>query len=138
MRISDWSSDVCSSDLYDSVIGMDKTVPIERFVKKVKGERLSVAGGEGTLCAVFVETDDSTGFARRVAPVRLGGRLAEPVPDSDFRWGDGRRRWRGNARPPSSGSRSAGSSSRPAGGFPRGGRRWGRRTPAWTRGGPLA
>src|SRR3546814_6899026 len=84
MRISDWSSDVCSSDLcgdYDSVIGMDKTVPIERFVKKVKGERLSVAGGEGTLCAVFVETDDSTGFARRVAPVRLGGRLAETVPD---------------------------------------------------------
>src|SRR3546814_15524959 len=99
---------------------MDKTVPIERFVKEVKGERLSVAGGEGTLCAVFVETDDSTGFARRVAPVRLGGRLAETVPDEDFSWGDGRRRWRGSARPPRAGSRSAGSSPRPAGGCPRG------------------
>src|SRR3546814_3311876 len=72
-----YQSDAGMCGDYDSVIGMDKTVPIERFVKKVKGERLSVAGGEGTLCAVFVETDDSTGFARRVAPVRLGGRLAE-------------------------------------------------------------
>src|SRR3546814_8272047 len=65
-----YQSDAGMCGDYDSVIGMDKTVPIERFVKKVKGERLSVAGGEGTLCAVFVETDDSTGFARRVAPVR--------------------------------------------------------------------
>ena len=59
---------------------MDKVVPLERFVKKIKGERLSVAGGEGTLCAVFVETDDRTGLARRIAPVRIGGRLAETVP----------------------------------------------------------
>ena len=66
---------------YDSVIGMDKTVPIERFVKKIRGERLSVAGGEGTLCAVFVETDDASGLAKRVAPVRLGGRLAQTVPE---------------------------------------------------------
>jgi calcineurin-like phosphoesterase len=65
---------------YDSVIGMEKTVPIERFVKKVRGDRLSVAGGEGTLCAVFVETDDTTGLARRVEPVRLGGRLSQTRP----------------------------------------------------------
>src|SRR3546814_11022344 len=71
---------------YDSVIGMDKTVPIERFVKKIKGERLSVAGGEGTLCAVFVETDDASGLARRVAPVRLGGRLSETLPAYLARW----------------------------------------------------
>src|SRR3546814_8908951 len=76
-----YQSDAGMCGDYDSVIGMDKTVPIKRFVKKVKGERLSVAGGEGTLCAVFVETDDSTGFARRVAPVRRGGRIAETVPD---------------------------------------------------------
>src|SRR3546814_5191159 len=48
-----YQSDAGMCGDYDSVIGMDKTVPIERFVKKVKGERLSVAGGEGTLCAVF-------------------------------------------------------------------------------------
>lgn len=75
-----YQSDAGMCGDYDSVIGMDKTVPMERFVKKIKGERLSVAGGEGTLCAVYVETDDKTGLARRIAPVRLGGRLAETVP----------------------------------------------------------
>lgn len=65
---------------YDSVIGMKKEPAIARFVRKVPGERLSPAEGEGTLCGVFVETDDATGLARRVAPVRLGGRLAEARP----------------------------------------------------------
>jgi len=76
-----YQSDAGMCGDYDSVIGMEKTVPIERFVKKIRGERLSVAGGEGTLCAVFVETDDASGLARRVAPVRLGGRLAQTVPE---------------------------------------------------------
>jgi len=76
-----YQSDAGMCGDYDSVIGMDKTVPIERFVKKVRGERLSPATGEGTLCGVFVETDDATGLARRVAPVRIGGRLSETVPD---------------------------------------------------------
>ena len=61
---------------YDSVIGMKKDVATQRFIKKMPGERLSPAEGEGTLCAVFVETDDATGLAKRVAPVRQGGRLA--------------------------------------------------------------
>jgi hypothetical protein len=29
---------------------------------------------------VFVETDDATGLARRIEPVRVGGRLAEAMP----------------------------------------------------------
>jgi hypothetical protein len=32
------------------------------------------------LCAVAVETDDATGLATRIAPVRLGGQLAEARP----------------------------------------------------------
>jgi hypothetical protein len=63
---------------YDSVIGMDKTLPIARFIRKLPTERLSAAQGPATLCAVFVETDDRTGLARRVAPIRLAGRL-EPT-----------------------------------------------------------
>ena len=47
----------------------------------MRGERLSVAGGEGTLCGVFVETDDATGLAKRAQPVRIGGRLSETLPD---------------------------------------------------------
>jgi calcineurin-like phosphoesterase len=60
---------------YDSVIGMKKQVPILRFTRKLPTERFEPADGEGTLCAVFVETDDATGFARRIAPIRQGGRL---------------------------------------------------------------
>ncbi|MGO1118417.1 TIGR00282 family metallophosphoesterase [Rhodovibrionaceae bacterium A322] len=64
---------------YDSVIGMDKAAPVARFVKKLPGERLSPAMGEGTLCGVFVETD-RTGLAKRCEPVRIGGKLSRSVP----------------------------------------------------------
>jgi len=65
---------------YDSVIGMDKTLPIQRFTRKLPTDRLQAAMGPGTLCAVFVETDDKTGLARRVSPVRVAGRLESVVP----------------------------------------------------------
>ncbi len=65
---------------YDSVIGMQKGPAIERFVRKMRGERLVPADGEATLCGVFVETDDATGRARHVAPIRQGGRLAPHWP----------------------------------------------------------
>ncbi|HZB93874.1 MAG TPA: TIGR00282 family metallophosphoesterase [Stellaceae bacterium] len=60
---------------YDSVIGMQKEAAVKRFVRKMPGERLQVAEGAGTLCAALVETEDATGLARRIAPLRLGGRL---------------------------------------------------------------
>jgi 2',3'-cyclic-nucleotide 2'-phosphodiesterase len=60
---------------YDSVIGMQKEIAVTRFVRKMPGERLQVADGAGTLCAAFIETDDRTGLARRIAPLRLGARL---------------------------------------------------------------
>ena len=62
---------------YDSVIGMEKEEAIARFVTRMRRERLSPATGAGTLAAVFVETDDGTGLARRIAPVRIGGVLQE-------------------------------------------------------------
>jgi 2',3'-cyclic-nucleotide 2'-phosphodiesterase len=66
---------------YDSVIGMKKENAILRFVRKIPGERLAPAEGPGTLCATFVETDDATGLARKIAPLRLGGRLAPAWPE---------------------------------------------------------
>jgi calcineurin-like phosphoesterase len=36
--------------------------------------------GEAMLCAVLVETDDRSGLARRVEPVRLGRGLEEARP----------------------------------------------------------
>lgn len=74
-------SDIGMCGDYDSVIGMKKDASISRFRNNSGGPRLEAAMGEATLCAVLVETDDETGLANRVSPVRLGGRLAEETPD---------------------------------------------------------
>ena len=66
---------------YDSVIGMKKEPAILKFTRKMPGEKLSPADGPGTLCAVMVETDDVSGLARRIEPVRLGGRLQQICPN---------------------------------------------------------
>lgn len=75
-----YQSDAGMCGDYDSVIGMEKTIPIQRFTRKLPTERLSPANGEGTLCGVLVETDDRTGLARRIEPLRLGGRLSQMMP----------------------------------------------------------
>ena len=66
---------------YDSVIGMQKEPSIRRFVTKMPtGHKPQVAEGEGSLCGVYIVTDDTTGLARRIDPVRLGGVLAPQMP----------------------------------------------------------
>lgn len=65
---------------YDSVIGMTKEGAAARFWRKMPGDRLHPAEGEVTLCGLFVETDDTTGLAVRVEPVRQGGRLSQAMP----------------------------------------------------------
>jgi metallophosphoesterase (TIGR00282 family) len=65
---------------YDSIIGMKKDAPVLRFLRKTPGDRLAPAEGEGTMCGVIVETDDATGLARSIEPVRLGGRLSQTRP----------------------------------------------------------
>jgi len=45
---------------YDSVIGMRKENSIERFATQLPGSRYHPAEGEGSLCGVFVETDDAS------------------------------------------------------------------------------
>ncbi|MDB5393172.1 MAG: metallophosphoesterase [Rhodospirillales bacterium] len=65
---------------YDSVIGMQKDAALAKFVKKMPGERLTPAEGPATICGAFVETDDLTGLAKRIMPVRVGGRLDQALP----------------------------------------------------------
>ena len=65
---------------YDSVIGMAKDGATIRFWRKLPGERLTPAEGDATLCGLLVETDDTTGLARTVHPLRLGGRLSQTMP----------------------------------------------------------
>jgi hypothetical protein len=73
-------SDLGMCGNYDSVIGMDKHVSVRRFVTRMPGQKPQVAEGEGSLCGVFIVTDDQTGLTRRIEPVRVGGRLAPHVP----------------------------------------------------------
>ncbi len=66
---------------YNSVIGMQKRPAVLKFVTKMPGERPQVAEGEATLCGILLETDDYSGLAQAVEPVRLGGRLAPHLPE---------------------------------------------------------
>ena len=66
---------------YDSIIGMQKEEPLRRFTTGIPSGRFEPAGGTATLSGVAVETDDKNGLASRIAPVRIGGRLAPALPD---------------------------------------------------------
>ncbi len=65
---------------YDSVIGMEKSEPLHRFVSKMPGGRFSPAAGEATVCGVVVETDPASGLAGAISPLRVGGRLRPAAP----------------------------------------------------------
>jgi 2',3'-cyclic-nucleotide 2'-phosphodiesterase len=75
-----YQSDAGMCGDYDSVIGMEKLEPMRRFVTGMAKDRFAPAAGEATLCGTFVETDDRTGRATRVAALRVGGRLAGAMP----------------------------------------------------------
>lgn len=68
---------------YNSVIGMEKEEPIRRFTRKIAGGRFTPALGDATACGIYIETDDSTGLATDISPIRVGGRLREHWPDQD-------------------------------------------------------
>ncbi len=73
-------TDVGMTGDYDSCIGMAKDEPLSRFIRRIPGGKFEPALGPATLCGLAVETDDRTGLARRVAAVRIGGRLEEARP----------------------------------------------------------
>jgi 2',3'-cyclic-nucleotide 2'-phosphodiesterase len=74
-----YQSDAGACADYDSVIGMEKDGPVQRFVTKIPQGRFTPATGPATLCGVFVETN-AKGLAARIEPVRLGGRLKATLP----------------------------------------------------------
>jgi metallophosphoesterase (TIGR00282 family) len=73
-------SDVGMTGDYDSVIGMAKEEPLQRFLRRVSSSRFEPATGPATLCGLALETDPATGLAHRVSAVRLGGCLEPAVP----------------------------------------------------------
>jgi metallophosphoesterase (TIGR00282 family) len=75
-----YMSDVGMTGDYESVIGMNRDEPLNRFVRRIGSGRFEPALGEATLSGIAVETDDKTGLALRVGPVRIGGRLEQARP----------------------------------------------------------
>jgi 2',3'-cyclic-nucleotide 2'-phosphodiesterase len=73
-------SDVGMTGDFESVIGMNKDEPLNRFLRKIPGAKFEPASGPATLCGLAVETNDTTGLAVRVGPVRLGGILEQARP----------------------------------------------------------
>ncbi|MCB2114300.1 MAG: TIGR00282 family metallophosphoesterase [Parvularculaceae bacterium] len=74
-------SDIGMCGDYDSVIGMEKSEPINRFVTKMPSQRFQPAAGAATLCAVIVETDAS-GRAISIDALRAGGSLKNVSPST--------------------------------------------------------
>jgi len=64
---------------YNSIIGMELDEPMRRFTTRMRSARFEPATGPATLCGIFVETN-AKGLAVRAEPIRVGGQLAEQVP----------------------------------------------------------
>ncbi|MDR0632856.1 MAG: YmdB family metallophosphoesterase [Holosporales bacterium] len=66
---------------YASIIGAPlETLPF-RFLKKVpQPKRPDPTNGKGTLCGVYLETDDSTGLAVAIHSICLGGGVPNNIP----------------------------------------------------------
>lgn len=56
---------------YASVLGFEKETPIARLLKKYPTDHLIPSKGEGTLCGVFIQTDDKTGLATHIERVTI-------------------------------------------------------------------
>jgi metallophosphoesterase (TIGR00282 family) len=61
---------------YDSVIGMDKNVPLQMFLHKRKFEKMEPAKGEITICGTIVEIENN-GLASNIKPIKIGGVLSD-------------------------------------------------------------
>src|SRR5262249_23703616 len=74
-------SDLGMTGDYESVIGMNREEPLNRFLRRIPQGKRETTSRPATPWAIAVETDDATGLARRIAPVRLGGKLQEAQPE---------------------------------------------------------
>lgn len=75
-----YMSDVGMCGDYESVLGMDLVEPLNRFLTKIPRGRFEPAMGPATLSGLAVDIDDSTGLAKRVGVLRLGGVLTPTEP----------------------------------------------------------
>ena len=73
-------SDVGMCGDYDSVLGMEKQEPIQRFTSCIPSGRFQPSAGTATVCGMAFEIDDQTGLTTMIEPIRLGGCLKPTEP----------------------------------------------------------
>ena len=71
-----YQSDAGMCGDYDSVIGMDKNIPIQTFLHKRKFDRMEPAKGEATICGCVINLDNKSGLAQKITPIKIGGIIA--------------------------------------------------------------
>lgn len=76
-----YQSDAGMCGDYDSVIGFQKEISVPQFLSKVRGEKMRPAEGEGTVCGVVVDMEESTGLAKNADYLKVGGRLKSRIPN---------------------------------------------------------
>jgi calcineurin-like phosphoesterase len=76
-----YMSDAGMTGDYNSVIGVKKEEPIHKFTKGVPADKKVPADGPGMLSGCFIVTNDKTGLAEKIAPIRQGAVLSETLPD---------------------------------------------------------
>src|SRR5690606_27789684 len=64
-------SDVGMCGDYNSVLGMDPTEPLNRFLTRIPRERFEPALGPATISGLALEVDDATGLTKRLGVLRL-------------------------------------------------------------------
>lgn len=66
-----YMSDVGMCGDYSGVLGFEKEEPMNRVARKYTGGRLIPGKGDGTLQAVLIETDEKTGLAINIEPIKI-------------------------------------------------------------------
>ena len=60
---------------YNSIIGMEESIPLKSFLTKRRAGKMEPSKGEATFCATLTEIDDKTGLAKKIEVIKLGGTL---------------------------------------------------------------
>ena len=75
-----YQSDTGMCGDYNSVVGMDASEPVNRFVTRIPRERFEPAKGPATVCGLAIEIGDNDGLAKHIEAIRIGGVLSEVLP----------------------------------------------------------
>lgn len=74
-------SDIGMTGDYDSILGFEKSGPLNKFLTHTPSGKFHPANKHATLSGVMIETDDNSGLVSKIDSFILGGVLKENIPD---------------------------------------------------------